>query len=406
MQLTAPPSYFETGLVYLACELATPGDASAAVATSVELCRYGSRPRIERIAATAHVPLATAAILAGMALLAPAPERRPALLDALLAQADRDHCTELPERCFELVLAWGCGRHPATLPPGPAWPNATLALAGLCEPLVATVLRQLVALQLPPPAGTRLAALHADPLVGAQSYAHTLALDLSSDYGRAALHAWQPARRSLGRHLLEQFGGQPGHAALRSGAFASGLLYPLLQEELGLLDGTVAFSVCASSPCNGAAIARAVEAGQAAQLSELASGGLFEGSRCASCGQPAHPHQTYRLPRRHWLIVPQTRGGAYEQRLFLNCTACGHHFPCSASYIYLHEALEQFRSIHDLSLLSPAQRRTFTHARAALSQLRTETACPLCSRHAVSQRPVQLWVYAPATPLVQQKMVQ
>ncbi|NCC32059.1 MAG: hypothetical protein EOM24_08555, partial [Chloroflexia bacterium] len=77
-----------------------------------------------------------------------------AALPALLAEVDVGQYAHEPERCYELVVAWGCGRRNGmtmSQPPQP-WTKAVLALAQLSEPLVGTVLRQLDEMHLPSPA--------------------------------------------------------------------------------------------------------------------------------------------------------------------------------------------------------------------------------------------------------------
>ncbi|NCC37062.1 MAG: hypothetical protein EOM24_34405, partial [Chloroflexia bacterium] len=76
-----------------------------------------------------------------------------AALAALLAEADVVQCNDEPERCYELAVAWGCGRrNGAAKRQEQPWTKAVLALAQLSEPLVGTVLRQLDEMHLPSPA--------------------------------------------------------------------------------------------------------------------------------------------------------------------------------------------------------------------------------------------------------------
>jgi hypothetical protein len=358
------------------------------------------------IADATALPPSSAALLAGMVVFAPADLCSPLLFAKLQRQALIDDCTDLPERCFELVLAWGCGRRGQALASGVAhepWPTAALALALLSEPQVGHVLRQLRELQLPSPLHERIDALCANHIAGEQGYGQSLALEIVAKNG---LHAWQPTRCSLRQHLLVLFGGTAGAGALRSAAFAHGLLYPLLREAIGMHVGTVAFLVCNGPMCHATRIVTAVTKGHPIKVSELDGVGLFEGSHCACCGQHAQPKQTYRLFRRHWLFAPQAHGGAYEQWLFHKCTACGHHFPCSASYISLYQAIEAFQSVNATADRSSAHQQMLAQASRSLSALRTQTVCPLCQRSATSQRPVHLWIYAPTASLTKQMMVE
>lgn len=324
-----------------------------------------------------------------------APDERQALaaLPALLAEVDVGQYAHEPERCYELVVAWGCGRRNGMTmsQPSQPWPQAVLALAQLSEPLVGTVLRQLDEMHLPSPAAERIVALRQNRDAGERSFASMLALDLVASQG---LDGWKPKRHRLSSYLLRLFGGRLDTGALRSAAFTKGLLYPLLREELNLLSGTVAFSVCPSAACHAERIHAAITHAHPIKVSELGKVGLFEGNRCSSCGQYAETTSTYRLLRRHWLLVPRMYGGAYEERMFMNCTACGHHFPGSASYMYQYKTMELLRTCVD-EAGTATQRHFIDQARKALSQMRAATACPLCRCHAVSQRPVQLWVYAP-----------
>ncbi|WP_129670867.1 hypothetical protein [Candidatus Chloroploca sp. Khr17] len=324
--------------------------------------------------------------------LAPDERQARAALAALLAEANDGQCGHEPERCYELAVAWGCGwRSVVTRSQEQPWPKAVLALAQLSEPLVGTVLRQLDEMHLPSPASERILALRHNRDAGERSFASMLALDLVASQG---LDGWKPEQHRLSSYLLRLFGGRLDTGALRSAAFTEGLLYPLLREELGLLSGTVAFLVCHSAACHAERIHAAITQAHPIKVSELGKVGLFEGNRCSSCGQHAEATSTYRLLRRHWLLVPRIYGGAYEERMFMNCTACGHHFPCSASYMYHYETMELLRTCVDEGATT-TQRHFIHQARKELRSARSATACPLCQRHAVSQRPVQLWVYAP-----------
>lgn len=384
-----------TVYTYLGQWLEAPIRPDTSALTYVSLAQHHLFPTvISEIANAVDLPEPVTALFTGIALLAPEQERNHDLLKELIVQSTVLRCDQFVDRCYELVLTWGCGCRFASAATFPPWETAVIALESLCEPLVEKALWQLAALHFPPPAGDKIRRLASDHAKGKQSYGSSLALE---PVALDKLRTWKLDQYSLRSHLLLQIGGQPGGISVRSGSFSSSVLYPLLRDEIGIRDGTVGFFVCHSPECNGAQVAEAIALACPPKIIDLQRHGLFEGNHCRYCGRVSDPEQTYRLARRHWLIVPAAYGGAYEQRQFFRCTSCGHHFLCSESYTNLNNIIDEFKKVTDEGQLQ--QHKVFKKAKIELARMRSEEKCPICSCTSISQRLVHLWVYNPGSRL-------
>lgn len=83
------------------------------------------------------------------------------------------------------------------------------------------------------------------------------------------------------------------------------------------------FRVC--HHCHGDLIRSAVRQGRPIRVSDL-DRGLYDHSRCPTCGRPPDPGLTYHTGRKNWLIVPAEWGGGYEAVDRFHCPGCGNLF--------------------------------------------------------------------------------
>lgn len=272
------------------------------------------------------------------------PDRRSAALLALLALdhgirggrvvdtvvALLDVAATTDHDAVELAIAWGCGWGRATPGDGTRGTSvaALLALSGLARSSIERTLRWLA--DTVPGLGPVLHAGGVDEYRRrVVSYAHHVAVELSLALpaGRPARHAlgtWRPDACRLPAFVATAVRGT-ARLPVRAGAFASSLLSVLLREDHLLLVGPAEFGVC--SRCHPEAVERSQQQGRI-DLGSVRHG-LHDLARCPRCGAPADPAHTYRVARKHWLIVPADWGGSYEAADRRRCSGCGNLFPAA-----------------------------------------------------------------------------
>lgn len=238
-------------------------------------------------------------------------------------------------------------------------------------------------------------------------------------YAAHWLARWQPTARSL-RVFIAEAVRSSASKDLKTSAFRSGMLYPLLQDDFGIRVDFAEFKVCHSETCNGGLIAKSVSNGIPVKLSDV-DHGIYEGHRCPVCHTPADPQRTYMLARRNWLIVPYDYGGRYELQARWHCRHCGTLFPISSSYVQVAQHIQQIESyiaqVRDPAMsvivlqtlshiyqMSPdyttARNRLqheYTATRMMLQHIKDTTQYPLCHQRNLSQRPTYVWVLRRST---------
>lgn len=168
--------------------------------------------------------------------------------------------------------------------------------------------------------------------------------------GCAAAHrlaSWNPEQ--MLRAFVAQAVRGDASDVLKTGAFATSMFYRLLEAEVGVRVGVAEFKLCGH--CHAALLVRSRPSGRPPSIRGLRTG-LYEGSRCPTCGQPAQCHTTYTLGRKNWLLLPYGRGGRYVPTQRRRCPNCANLYP----------------------------------------PLRTD--CPRCGETRLSQRTTEVWVQA------------
>ena len=160
------------------------------------------------------------------------------------------------------------------------------------------------------------------------------------------LAAWEPKVCSLQAFVAHSIRGNAS-SQLKTGALATSMLYPLLNEDSGITVDSVEFKVCGR--CSDTAVLQSI-----AQHQEPKSQGsvMYEGNSCPECDAPANRQTTYHKARKNWILIPYELGGAYEMLDRWRCPRCRNLFPI------------------------------------------TWTACPICAS-STPQRKTNIWVYSP-----------
>jgi len=361
-----------------------------------------------------------------------------------------------PEYWLEVVIAWGCGWRRTAQPRADTWDGeweyAVFALCSMVMGSVRTTIKHLARvlankyqehtvmhLLRVPDSTTQLAQLlptgdAPGPLTAAGElglYASQMTLELLDSpeehatsgtdahppsHAAHRLASWQPADRTLRVFVAEAVRGSASKE-LKTNAFRSSMLYPLLQEDLGIHVYFAEFKFCHADTCDGALIHHSVTTGTPLKITDSRHG-VYEGDRCPICATPAVHGRTYMIARRNWLIVPHDYGGTYEMQARWHCTFCGTLFPISPSYMQRKaqiQEIEQYtrqlrdpeaapRTLQALAAeyapdepldLATAQRElraAYQKTQAILQELKAASSCPLCQRGTPSQRPTYLWV--------------
>ena len=267
------------------------------------------------------------------------------------------------EQCLQRVTAVGCGWKrpidPSSSPWERRWYGAIIALRKRIEDSIQQTMKLLQSVFI-----RERSLLH---LSRAQkrSYAGLMVLELiqarcSCDSHKKGcqgkcdccrdehlLANWEPDVCSLQAFIAQAVRGT-AEDRLRSGAFASSMLYPRLQEDVGITLGNVEFKVCAV--CYEEEIATAVKEEKELKIKDLK---LFEANKCPDCDTPADPNSTYYKARKNWFLLPYDMGGAYELVKRWRCTGDKNLFHITRSH------------------------------------------CPLCNKER-SQRSTAVWVYHPS----------
>ena len=263
-------------------------------------------------------------ILVALVVQAPRTETpsNESLVDTLVAKATSEVQNPDPNRCFEIVTAWGCGWgrniDPCAGPWEKTWPLAMLALRSIVEASV----RQTV--------GMIQKRVNEMDIIGRDDirlYADMIALELAKSRCACGSHlksckqkddhaccrpahrlaTWKPAERTLRSFVAEAVRGLADDE-FRSGAYALSMLYPLLRDDTRLIVGSVEFKVC--HVCDE----------------------KYEGSVCANpaCRAPDDLHRTRHEARKNWLLIPYDMfdgRGHYVLVERWRCSACACLYP-------------------------------------------------------------------------------
>ncbi len=296
-----------------------------------------------------------AAALAFMAL-GPGQRRRPDghQLAALRALAAETHADVL-----DLVVAWGSGWRRRVLWDNEAearWPAAVMALRNSVEAAINAGLRWLES-SVP----HLREVLHAggsdeyrDRVMG---YGDSIAVMLAAGgcrcghgnrtvrrpldaCGRREHHieTWQPERCRLQPFVATAVRGS-AEKSIRPGAFGTSMLYAHLREDHLVRVVAAEFRVCHG--CHPERIRAAVLHGQPIRIADLERG-LYDQSRCPTCGRSPAPDSTYHTARKNWLIVPVEWGGQHEAAERFHCLGCGNLFATHLDHCPLCQ-----REVHD-----------------------------------------------------------
>jgi hypothetical protein len=311
------------------------------------------------------------AILLAIVFLCPEAERthQAMICQQLMAISPDDDEVE-DEACLDLVIAYGCGwgREVATNSENgeERWPRAIFALRILVEGSLHHTFKLIIPL-LP-----YKFSLFSGPMrEWGRLYSNVITLELLHDRCRCGKHkqgckkkgdgyacgreccrdehrlsGWQPEVCSLQAFVAQGIRGNAS-SQLKTGALATSMLYPLLNEDSGVTVDSVEFKICGS--CSDTAVLKTI-----AQHKEPKGQGsvMYEGNTCPECDTPANRQTTYHKARKNWILIPYELGGAYEMINRWRCPRCRNLFPI------------------------------------------TLAACPLCDSP-TPQRKTTIWVYSP-----------
>jgi hypothetical protein len=243
----------------------------------------------------------------------------------------------------DLVIAWGSGWH-RTVSPDHGWHGrwvaSLLSLSCLVEASISRSVRWLEA-SLPDLARALRAIGTAERRQLLTSFAHQVALELATSACRCGhgtrgspstpgscsrpehrLANWHPHTCRLTAFIATAVRGS-ARLPLRAGAFASSMLATLLLEDHLLRVDVAEFSVC--HLCNHDLLRLASAQRRPLDISSVRIG-LHDLTACPDCGAPSDPARTYRLARKHWLVVPADWGGQHDAAHRHRCAGCGNLF--------------------------------------------------------------------------------
>ncbi|MCA9917065.1 MAG: hypothetical protein KC445_03890 [Anaerolineales bacterium] len=274
------------------------------------------------------------------------------------------------EACLDLAIAYGCGWHQESSTGSGnrsgRWHRAIVALRTLVEASLHQTFKLIVPL-LPHPYFLFSGSIKE----GGRFYSDVIALELAHNRCRCGKHRqgcqkkgggyacgqaccreehqlsrWEPAVCSLQAFVAHSIRGNAS-SQLKTGAFTTSMLYPLINADSGVTVDSVEFKICGS--CSETAVLQTI-----ALHKEPPSQGslMYEGNSCPECDIPANRATTYHKARKNWILIPYEFGGAYEMLDRWRCPRCRNLFPVNLAI------------------------------------------CPLCST-ATPQRKTTIWVYSP-----------